>query len=173
MYKPFVSYIIDGMRHVDASEARRSFSRLYHEVAYGGERVIVENHGKGLVALVPVADLERLRALDPGIPPRQATVPPELETCLTLLRRERPALERAGVRHAALFGSVVRGVAQTNSDVDVLVDLDPEAHVSLFDFAGIRLRLEELFGRDVDLVSRRGLTSENAALILDDAVDAF
>jgi predicted nucleotidyltransferase len=38
----------------------------------------------------------------------------------------------AGVRHAAVFGSVARGDAVANSDIDILVELDPEAHVSAF-----------------------------------------
>jgi len=157
------------MRHVDASVARRSFSRLYHEVGYGGERVIIENHGRGLVALVPAADIEMLA------PQRTAAgrTAPDRAACLALLRRERKSLERAGVLHVALFGSVARGEAGPASDVDVLVDLDPKARIGLVGFTELRERLCALFGREVDLVSRRALKPEQDKSILHDAAVAF
>lgn len=61
-----------------------------------------------------------------------------------------PVLRKAGVTRAALFGSVVRGGATKNSDIDILVDL-PEKR-SLLDFVGLRLELEEVLGKEVDLV---------------------
>lgn len=61
-----------------------------------------------------------------------------------------PILKEEGATRAALFGSVVRGEAGKNSDIDILVDL-PRGK-SLFDFVGIKLKLEEVLGRKVDLV---------------------
>lgn len=61
-----------------------------------------------------------------------------------------PILKKEGATRAALFGSVVRGEARKNSDIDILVDL-PEGK-SLFDFVGTKLKLEEALGRKVDLV---------------------
>lgn len=61
-----------------------------------------------------------------------------------------PILKQEGATHAALFGSFVRGEANGDSDIDILVDL-PEGK-SLFDFVGIQLKLEEALGRKVDLV---------------------
>jgi predicted nucleotidyltransferase len=77
------------------------------------------------------------------------------------------------VCHAAVFGSVARGDAIATSDVDVLVELDPAAHVSLYDLTGIELRLSDIFGRKVDVVSRRGLRPRLDDSILADAVNAF
>ncbi|MFC1464120.1 MAG: nucleotidyltransferase family protein [Candidatus Brachytrichaceae bacterium NZ_4S206] len=57
----------------------------------------------------------------------------------------------------ALFGSVLRDDFRPDSDVDVLVTFEPEAHWTLFDWVDIREELRTLFGRDVDLVSRRGI----------------
>lgn len=59
-------------------------------------------------------------------------------------------LKKEGATRAALFGSVVRGETRDDSDIDILVDL-PRGK-SLFDFVGIRLKLEEVLGRKVDLV---------------------
>ena len=61
------------------------------------------------------------------------------------------------VRELALFGSVLRDDFSLESDVDVLVTFDPEAHRSLFDLVEMRDELETLVGRRVDLVSRGGL----------------
>ncbi len=61
-------------------------------------------------------------------------------------------LRAAGIRHLALFGSVARGEAGPESDIDLLVELDREAHITLIGLAGIELRLGELLGRKVDLL---------------------
>lgn len=61
----------------------------------------------------------------------------------------RPVLRRHGIKRAGIFGSVVRGEATPESDVDILVELDEQA--SLLDFIGIKLELEDVLGRRVDL----------------------
>lgn len=61
-----------------------------------------------------------------------------------------PILKEEGATRAALFGSVVRGEATEKSDIDILVDLPGEK--SLFDFAGLQLKLEEALGKKIDLV---------------------
>jgi uncharacterized protein len=60
-------------------------------------------------------------------------------------------LREFGVRHASLFGSVVRGEQRLESDLDLLVDLPPGA--SLFELSRLGLALEDAFGRPVDLVA--------------------
>lgn len=58
----------------------------------------------------------------------------------------------------ALFGSVLRDdFQQDKSDVDVLVVFAPETHWTLFDLVDMEEELQSIFGRDVDLVSRRGI----------------
>ncbi|MGH7749116.1 MAG: nucleotidyltransferase family protein [Candidatus Dormibacteria bacterium] len=64
------------------------------------------------------------------------------------------------MHHAAVFGSVARGDAIASSDIDVLVELDPAAHVSLFELMGIELRLADIFGRKVDVVSKGGASAQ-------------
>lgn len=57
----------------------------------------------------------------------------------------------------ALFGSVLHDEFRSDSDVDVLVRFLPEAEHSLFDMVRMRAELKQIFGREVDLVSRRGI----------------
>jgi predicted nucleotidyltransferase len=57
----------------------------------------------------------------------------------------------------AFFGSMLRDDFRPDSDIDVLVTFAPDAQWSLFDHVDIQDELEALFGRKVDLVSRRGI----------------
>lgn len=59
--------------------------------------------------------------------------------------------ERNRIRRLALFGSVLRDDFTDASDVDVLVEFAPEAHVGLIRLGGIEAELSELMGRHVDL----------------------
>jgi len=97
----------------------------------------------------------------------------DLDQYLSLLRRVEPELRARGVLHAALFGSVVRGEATDQSDVDVLVELDPERRLSLYDYAALRLFLEDLMGRRTDLADRKNLHRYLRESILAEAVRAF
>ena len=66
------------------------------------------------------------------------------------------------IEEFALFGSVLREDFTPDSDVDVLVTFAPDARWTMFDFVQMRDELATILGRDVDLVSRRGLeTSRN------------
>ncbi len=67
---------------------------------------------------------------------------------LPILRREFP------LKSMAVFGSVARGEATPDSDVDILVDVDPSIGLG---FVTLAERLEKDLGRKVDLVSRRAL----------------
>jgi predicted nucleotidyltransferase len=64
---------------------------------------------------------------------------------------------RNRIRHLGLFGSVLRDDFRPDSDVDVLVEFEPDAAVSLFTLADIQDELAALLGRPVDLVPRDGL----------------
>ncbi|HYN23315.1 MAG TPA: nucleotidyltransferase family protein [Thermoanaerobaculia bacterium] len=61
------------------------------------------------------------------------------------------------IQELSLFGSVLRDDFRPESDVDVLVTFQPEAHWSLFDFVDLQDELAELLQRKVDIVSTRGL----------------
>lgn len=61
------------------------------------------------------------------------------------------------IREFALFGSVLRDDFRPDSDVDVLVTFAEDADHSLFDFVHMKSELKGLLGREVDIVSRRGI----------------
>ena len=61
------------------------------------------------------------------------------------------------VQRAWLFGSFARGEQREDSDIDIMVSLDPQGHVGLFKLSGMRLDLMDLLHRDVDLVTDKGL----------------
>jgi predicted nucleotidyltransferase len=62
------------------------------------------------------------------------------------------------IAELALFGSVLRDDFQPDkSDVDVLVAFHPDAHWTLFDWVDMEEEIKNIFRRDVDLVSRRGI----------------
>lgn len=74
------------------------------------------------------------------------------EQVIATLQAHEAELRGAGIRHLSLFGSVARGDAEVDSDVDLVVELDPEARIGLFAFGALERRLAELLGRPVDLL---------------------
>ncbi len=64
-------------------------------------------------------------------------------------------LERYKVKRAALFGSIVREEATEKSDIDLLIEF--EGRRSLLDLAGLKLELQELLGRKVDVLTYASL----------------
>ena len=69
----------------------------------------------------------------------------------------RRIVEVARPEKIILFGSAARGGMGPNSDVDVLVGFREGAGHTLFDLDDMEMELKEIFGREVDLVSRRGI----------------
>ncbi len=61
------------------------------------------------------------------------------------------------VRELALFGSALRDDYGVDSDIDVLVEYEPDARVGLFHHYKLEEALRQFFGRDIDLISKRGL----------------
>jgi predicted nucleotidyltransferase len=76
--------------------------------------------------------------------------------------------DKYGARRLRVFGSVARGEADAQSDIDFLVDL--EAGRSLLDLGGLQYELEALFHRPVDVVTERGLKPRIRDRILREAV---
>lgn len=74
------------------------------------------------------------------------------ERVIATLRAHEAELRQAGIHHLSLFGSVARGDARADSDVDLLVELDPEARIGLFALGALERRLAELVGRPVELL---------------------
>lgn len=76
--------------------------------------------------------------------------------------------ERHGVRRLRVFGSAARGQADEASDVDFLVELEPGR--SLLDLGGLLMDLQELLGREVDVVTEKGLRPRIRERVLAEAV---
>jgi len=80
------------------------------------------------------------------------------EEILKTLARDKPELQRRfKVSKMALFGSYARGDQQADSDVDILVEVDPSIGL---EFVTLADRIEELLGVSVDLVSSRAVNSK-------------
>ena len=92
---------------------------------------------------------------------------------IAVLVAHREDLRARGVQHAALFGSVARGEARPDSDVDIMIELDPEAKIDIFEYVGIRRYISELFKRPVDVVTRNGLKPHVRPSAEADAIQAF
>ena len=89
------------------------------------------------------------------------------------LRENEAALRLRGVAHAALFGSRARGNQGPESDTDIMIEFDPAAHITVFDYAGIKEYIASLFDGTVDVVSRDGLKPYIRPAASADAVYAF
>ena len=76
---------------------------------------------------------------------------------------------RDQVKEMSVFGSVARGESRPESDIDIFVEFKPRHTIDLFDFGHLETELSGLFGRRVDLVSKRGLNPRMAPHILRDA----
>lgn len=102
----------------------------------------------------------------------ESSVTPPPSGLLTLLARERQRIyqlaRQFGATHLRVFGSAARGEDDADSDVDLLVDLEPGR--SLLDLAGLKLALEELLGRPVDVVTESGLRERMRLRVLSEAV---
>jgi predicted nucleotidyltransferase len=89
------------------------------------------------------------------------------------LKENETALRARGVAHAAVFGSVARGDQRPSSDIDIMIELDPAARVTMFDYVDIKEYIEGLFQGPVDVVNRDGLKPFVRPRAAADAIYAF
>jgi predicted nucleotidyltransferase len=95
------------------------------------------------------------------------------QDALDTLRRSEPALRVRGVCHAALFGSIARGDNRPDSDIDILVEFDPAAGVTVFDYVGIKEFVATLFAEKVDVIDHEALKPHLREASARDAIYAF
>ncbi len=94
-----------------------------------------------------------------------------LSEVMDVLRRHKRELsEKYGVREIGVFGSHVRGEQAETSDVDILVEFDPNARVSLLDFVTLEMYLSDLLGVRVDLVERSALKPRIGRHVLSEVI---
>jgi predicted nucleotidyltransferase len=95
------------------------------------------------------------------------------EAIIARLRENGATLRARGVAHAALFGSRARGEQRVGSDTDIMIEIDPAAQVTLFDYVGLKEYVASLFDGPVDVVNREGLKPYVRPEVVADAVYAF
>jgi uncharacterized protein len=69
----------------------------------------------------------------------------------------REICRRHHVRELSIFGSALRDDFRADSDVDLLVEFEPDAHIGLMEYGRMKQEFEALFGREIDLVLKEGL----------------
>jgi predicted nucleotidyltransferase len=95
------------------------------------------------------------------------------EEIIARLRENEAPLRERGVVHAALFGSRARGDQRPESDTDIMVEFDPTARITIFDYAGLKDYISQLFDGRVDVVNRDGLKPYVKPAATVDAIYAF
>jgi uncharacterized protein len=95
------------------------------------------------------------------------------EDIIARLRENEAALRARGVTHAALFGSRARGDARADSDTDIMIEIDPEARIGVWDYVGIKDFIAGLFDGPVDVVNRKTMKAYVRSSVTADAIDAF
>lgn len=94
-------------------------------------------------------------------------------TVIARLREHELELKAAGIVRLSLFGSVARGEASPQSDVDLMGDFDRTRGLTLFDMAGLEVRLGEILKTRVDLSDRHMLKEPVRLRAEREAVIAF
>jgi putative addiction module CopG family antidote len=98
---------------------------------------------------------------------------PRKEDVIATLRALEPELRQRGLISVALFGSIVHAAARPDSDIDVLITVDPVARFDLIDLVGVKNLLGDRLGRDVDVVERESLRPTLRDTILSEAETVF
>jgi predicted nucleotidyltransferase len=95
------------------------------------------------------------------------------EQIIARLQANEQELRHRGVLHAALFGSIARGDATAASDIDIMIEIEPDAPVGVFEYVGIKQYIAGLFDGPVDVVDREGLKPYVRPAATADAIYAF
>ncbi|MGE5567304.1 MAG: nucleotidyltransferase family protein [Parcubacteria group bacterium] len=96
------------------------------------------------------------------------------EEVLQVLKDHEAELKQRGVAHAALFGSLARGEAGPKSDIDIMIDFDPEAPITMWDYVAVIRYVKGLFRRrKADVVNHGGMNKYILPTAERDAIYAF
>lgn len=79
------------------------------------------------------------------------------EEAIARIKPHEAELRAAGITSLALFGSVARGEARADSDVDLMCEIDSNSRMGLLEFIGVQLQLADFMQNPVDLVERAAM----------------
>jgi uncharacterized protein len=134
-------------------------------VSLAAIRSALESSG---VALLPGGAVLR-EPVTPKAPVRSQKASEILE----ILRTAAPRLRELGVKHISVFGSTARGTQRSDSDIDLLLDLDEQRKIDLLDYAGIVAEIQKMLPQHVDVALRNTLKSHVARNVGRDEIRAF
>jgi uncharacterized protein len=95
------------------------------------------------------------------------------EEILGRLRDNEAALRARGVKHAALFGSCARGDNRHDSDIDIMIEVDPATGIGVYEYVALKNYIARLFDSPVDVVNRDSLKPYVRPAAVAGAVYAF
>lgn len=88
----------------------------------------------------------------------------------TLEEHKEELRKKYKVKEIGIFGSYVRGEQKGKSDVDILIEFEENAQLSLLDLVGLEIELSDLLGIKVDLVERKSLKPYIGQYILSEVI---
>jgi predicted nucleotidyltransferase len=97
----------------------------------------------------------------------------ERDRVLEILRNHAPELQRSGVLHLHVFGSVARGESTPDSDVDVFAEFAPEIRMTLVKLGNVEEQLRDILGRPVELTAAEWMRQPIRERAVQEAVIAF
>ena len=121
---------------------RRVVSIRLHEAMLAAARRRAKRHNRTLTNYIETI-LQRDLKADAADVDAKAQKKPMVTRVLRTLRTHQAELERMGVVHAAIFGSVARGEETPDSDIDIVIEVDPSVVRSIFGYGGIQQALED------------------------------
>jgi uncharacterized protein len=95
------------------------------------------------------------------------------QAAIAILQRNADALRARGIRHAALFGSVARDEGRPDSDIDIMIELAPEASLDIFAYVELKDFVASLFPSPVDVVNKDALRPHVGPPATADSIYAF
>ena len=95
------------------------------------------------------------------------------EIVLERLRLSQQELQQRGILHAAVFGSVARGDARKDSDIDILIEIDPQFPMDIYGYTNLKRFIASLFPLPTDVVNRTALKEGLRLDVQQDAIYAF
>jgi uncharacterized protein len=99
--------------------------------------------------------------------------PMNRQEILDRLRENERFLRERGVTHAAVFGSRARGDDRPESDIDILIEIEPSRPMGVFEYVGVVQSIEDLFPLPVDVAERMQLKPHVRPSAEREAVYAF